>query len=359
MPHVRSVSDGGIGSREEFQPKGGEYVPVRSYITCGFCKREYWFHGSTADLRDDAECPRCGGYFFDYRFSMPTRAIRWRAFLYRTLDRVCWWSRATVELDLWKHKKSSRSAPDYFPTSKVTPHFSRDPRALLQEATAYEQVGNYKRARACASEAIQANPSFIDAYMTRAYASRVLGDLDGAIADYCKVIEVDPENHEAWLFRGACRTQKASAMTRNVRLELMNDAHPDYRRAAELRPDDEQGGLALLELEICIGKYREAIGTTGVWWNRIQSSSSKLICAWLGAIASVLAGRPESRWAHYREFLKQDSTLLGPASWSVAEISNYLRDLEESGYDTKRMAILREIYQLFIAHFAKGGPALK
>ena len=125
-------------------------------------------------------------------------------------------------------------------------------------------------------------------------------------------------------------------------------------------PDNEQAGLALLELEICAGKYREAVGMTGIWWNRIQGSHNKLICAWLTSIAFILAGKPAQKWEHFREFLESDATKLGPTEWSVAEISGVLENLGSRGIcDANILDEIHIIHKLFLRHFSGSGPAIK
>lgn len=235
------------------------------------------------------------------------------------------------------------------------------PLEMLEAARLLLRHQDWPRARACAAEAIRLNPALPDGYMIRAFAARVMGDLEGAIGDYTHAIELDPQRGEAWMFRGACKAQLASAARDPVRArELLSAAHPDYQRASELTPDDEQAGLALLELEICLGRYREAVATTGLWWRRMQHASYKLICAWLGAIAFILAGRPEAKWLHFREFLEADRTRLSGTEWSVVEISRALERLaSDADCDREKLSRVREIHALFLQRFPAGGPVIR
>ncbi|MCX6898412.1 MAG: tetratricopeptide repeat protein [Verrucomicrobia bacterium] len=267
-----------------------------------------------------------------------------------------------------KQPLSTESPGRKTPISRQTPEKTqqpsqpaKNPAELLKVAWEFCRRQNWSSANACATEIIQINPSLTDAYMCRAFAVRAMGSLDAAISDYSRVIEMDPQNGNAWMFRGACKMQKASGIQdRPAAINLMNDAHPDYQRAAELKPEDEQAGLALLELEICIGKYREAIGTTGVWWNRIESPEFKAVCAWLGAIALILAGRPETKWIHFRQFLEESSAQLEPSAWSVAEISGVINSLTQNkNFDQERLLKIQSIHTLFLKHFVKGGPILR
>jgi tetratricopeptide (TPR) repeat protein len=240
------------------------------------------------------------------------------------------------------------------------PSPAEDSLRLLQEAQEYARAQNIPRARTLASEAIKANPGLVDGYTRRGFYARVDGDLDAAISDYDRVIEIDPQNSEAWKFRGACKFQKASQTNdRAQATRLLSGAHPDYQRAAQLRPDDEQAGLALLELETCTGKYREAVGTAGVWWKRIQQPNNKVICAWLSGIAFILAGRPDQKWAHFRDFLEEDDTRVGDTEWSVVEINALLRRLPaDPGISAERLEKVGTVHRLFLTHFSQGGPRI-
>lgn len=235
-----------------------------------------------------------------------------------------------------------------------------DARLWLDQARAFTDIRDWNRARDCATQAIRIAPGLTEGYMRHALALRVLGDLDGAIRDYTKVIELDRQHGQAWMYRGACQTQKASSTHgRPEALNLLIEAYPDYQRAAELMPDNEQAGLALLELEICTEKYREAVGTTGIWWNRIQHPGNKLICAWLASMACILARKPVQKWAHFRELLESDPTKLTPTEWSVAEISGVLQDLAtRRACDPEGLAVLESVHRLFLRHF-DGGPVIE
>ena len=65
----------------------------------------------------------------------------------------------------------------------------------------YEQ-GDYQGAIDDWSKVIEVNPQEVDAYYNRGIAKDKLGDHQGAIADYTKVIEINPEYASAYNNRG-------------------------------------------------------------------------------------------------------------------------------------------------------------
>ena len=85
----------------------------------------------------------------------------------------------------------------------------------------------------------------------------------------------------------------------------------------------------------------------------------RMICAWLGALAMILDGAPESRWRGFTAHLENDGTVLGRHAWSVIEIERYLRLLATDLGDPDLVVRLHAVHQLFLAHFSAGGPALR
>lgn len=234
-----------------------------------------------------------------------------------------------------------------------------NPIQLLGKAKAFSEARQWERARDCASQAIDANPALLEAYAVRALAHRVIGSPELAVADYDRILDLAPENAEAWMFRGACKTQQAASAQQPLKDELMRDAHGDYKRAAELQPTNELAWLARLEFEICMGDYRSAIGTTGKCWKTVGEGPNKVVCAWLGAIAMILGGRPESRWSHFLEFVERDQTRLSTTLWSVAEIEGHLRMLPNSGCEQAKLDRLNIVHKVFLKHFGTGGPGIR
>ena len=52
------------------------------------------------------------------------------------------------------------------------------------------------------NKAIDINPQYADAYVNRGYAKEKLGDHQGAIANYTKAIQIDPQDALAYIKRG-------------------------------------------------------------------------------------------------------------------------------------------------------------
>jgi tetratricopeptide (TPR) repeat protein len=74
--------------------------------------------------------------------------------------------------------------------------------AYKNRGKAYLAKGDLDRAIADDTKAIEINPKDADAYYNRGYAYHAKGDFDQAIADYTKVIEIDPGSEAAYNNRG-------------------------------------------------------------------------------------------------------------------------------------------------------------
>lgn len=115
-----------------------------------------------------------------------------------------------------------------------------DPAAdrLLQEGIQYHEAGDYEKAIATFTEAIELNPTLTGAYTHRAASHLRLGDNESAIADSDEAIRLDAKNADAYLYRGVAQCYEglfeacAQDLTKSILLNPTSvDAHV-YRGAA-------------------------------------------------------------------------------------------------------------------------------
>jgi len=88
--------------------------------------------------------------------------------------------------------------------------------------------GDWDGAIADYTKAIESNPNDTDAIMGRGAAKRAKGDLDGAIADYSTVIESKPDNADAYVGRGDVNYSKRD----------WDDAIADFTKSIEIKPNN-------------------------------------------------------------------------------------------------------------------------
>ena len=87
---------------------------------------------------------------------------------------------------------------------------------------------DYYGAIADYTKAIEINPNYTDAYINRGNAKRNLEDNYGAIADYTKAIEINPNDADAYYNRGIAKEE----------LKDSYGAIADYTKAIEINPND-------------------------------------------------------------------------------------------------------------------------
>jgi tetratricopeptide (TPR) repeat protein len=119
------------------------------------------------------------------------------------------------------------------------------------------------------SKAIEIEPRYAYAYINRGNARQAKGDLEGAIADYTKAIEIDPQYAKTYFNRGAAQQAKGD----------LEGAIADYTKAIEIDPRDAKAynnrGIlrkAKSDLDGAIADYTKAIeldpGKANAYLNR-------------------------------------------------------------------------------------------
>ena len=87
--------------------------------------------------------------------------------------------------------------------------------------------GNLDGALADFTKAIELKPDYADAYISRGVVKDIKGDKDGAIADFNKAIELKPDYADAYNNRGNVKSDKGD----------LDGALADFTKAIELKPN--------------------------------------------------------------------------------------------------------------------------
>jgi tetratricopeptide (TPR) repeat protein len=130
---------------------------------------------------------------------------------------------------------------------ELDPAFSE---AYVSRGVAYHSQGNYARAIADYDEAIRLRPDFAEAHYNRGLAYHHQGDLAQAIADFDEAIR-QPDDGDAYFSRGWLTT------SRRLRVRYDYDGHP----AASMMLRSQWPGTSLRSgrLAQAIADYDEAI----------------------------------------------------------------------------------------------------
>ena len=99
-------------------------------------------------------------------------------------------------------------------TLLIKPHIVYSSETVSDSAAAYYKKGtenfyseDYKGAIEDYSKAIEFNPNYMAAYTNRGISKGESGDYKGAIVDYDKVISLDPDDAFVYCYRGAAKSR--------------------------------------------------------------------------------------------------------------------------------------------------------
>ena len=116
---------------------------------------------------------------------------------------------------------------DFNKAIELQPNF-RD--AYISRCENYRRLGDYQKALSDCDRAIEIDPNYARSYLNRGSILDQTGDQQGALASYTKAIELDPQLVEAYFNRGSIRYD----------LQDMPGAIADLTKAIELQPDYAQ-----------------------------------------------------------------------------------------------------------------------
>jgi eukaryotic-like serine/threonine-protein kinase len=197
----------------------------------------------------------------------------------------------------------------------AVPYFGR--------GTAQYQLGNIEAAIADYNKAIELDPNYVSAYRNRGSARYERGSLQGAVADFNKAIELDPKISSVYLGRGVARS----------RLGDLNAAITDYTRSIELTPAHAPGYLYRGVTHYILGKLEAAI----VDYNKAIELDPKYAIAYAGrADALYDQGNLEAAITDYTEAIRLDSGRAyeyNNRGWARYQLGDYLgamRDCERA-----------------------------
>lgn len=129
-------------------------------------------------------------------------------------------------------------------------------RGYIHRGNAWAEKGDFDRAIADYTKAIEIDPIFADVYFYRGNAWHDKGDTDRAIADYTKVIELDPKSANSYLNRGSSWLKKGDFDRAIADYSMVTENDPKNAAAYNNRGVawDKKG-----ELDRAISDYSRAI----------------------------------------------------------------------------------------------------
>ncbi len=218
--------------------------------------------------------------------------------------------------------------------------------SILTEANSYYNDKNFEMALKRINESIKIDSLFAEGYALRGNIYKQKGELernfynfDLALKDYNRGIEIDPTLYYVYTNLGLCYVDIGGK-------ENLEKAVNAYKKTIELDTSCVNTKLDKMELEICLERYKDVLGTYGEWHSSFISED-EVIAASLICIALALDGKLYEDYID--PLLKTEVRVLW--TWSSFPIDNHLATLEKKGYFPDRIAKAKEIQDLFKEHF--------
>lgn len=260
------------------------------------------------------------------------------------LDRSGEWSipMATIKEMLLKPQKEEKR----YETKKVYPFLRKEAISLLSEAEKFYNQRNFKKALEMANKIVHTYPLFAGGYEERGTIHRRIGEegegfhnFDLALKDCIKSLEMEPTS-QRYVGLGLCYVDMGGR-------ENLKKAGDAYKKALELSPSGLIIAFDKMELEVCMGRYKNTIGLYGEWHPWIFFPENEIIAASLVCIALTLDGKPVDDYI--KPLLSRNIKVRW--GWSTFPIDNCLSRLEEEGYYPDRVARAKEIQDVFKEHY--------
>lgn len=188
-------------------------------------------------------------------------------------------------------------------------------------------------------------------FKRRAFCHRMLKDFEKAIEDYDMALALDLDDSVSYWSRGACYNDKAflNGIEKKERDENLYKALIDYKSSIEKDPVSQEAWLALLDIDLWLHKYDDAISHYGACKPYIKSQEYLLIRAWYGCIALILAG--DSIEEEDDKLFYDNSIRLKWYHWAVFAMDIFFNELEQMGTNPEKIQKAKEIHNIFMNHF--------
>lgn len=150
----------------------------------------------------------------------------------------------TTANKLVKDRKWSEAFAAFEKAIKVLPD---DPDLIHDRAVCLFNLGEKKAALAELNRALDLQPDYSYRYASRAYMRSALKDVEGAIEDYKKAIELDPEDAISMNNLGLLEEQQGYKKEANERYQLADELNqildergiaPDFKAAPNEKPSE-------------------------------------------------------------------------------------------------------------------------
>jgi tetratricopeptide (TPR) repeat protein len=190
-------------------------------------------------------------------------------------------------------------------------------------------------------------------FYERAHIYEKLAEFSKSIDDIKTAIQMDPDNANYYWELGGYLVSNEMVLhgkiTGETSKKVLEDAANNYRISLRKDPINQCAWINLIEINLFLKNWDEAISHYGSSKTYFKSLSFQLIGSFLGSLALILSG--EEVDIDDLQLLNETSIRISNDNYRVSEIESMIFELEESGVCTLIILKAIEIYKLFITHY--------
>ena len=187
--------------------------------------------------------------------------------------------------------------------------------AYISRGNAKQEIGKCEEAIADYDKALDLDPEYAEAYNNRGNAKKQLGEVEAAMADYDKALDFDPEYAEAYSNRG----------TAKAKLGEVEAAIADYDKALDLDPYHTTAYQNSAEARIQKGNYEQALQDAEEAFEVSESTADSAQSLLLRLIPQIVLGEDvSSEESEYRSLCNEEFTTM----WNFEGLDTWLADTD-------------------------------
>jgi len=223
---------------------------------------------------------------------------------------------------------------------------------LINKAESQINSNNLKQALLDYTQIIENTTPESHFFKRRAWIYRMIGEFDSAISDMDKAIKLAPDDAVCYWERGACyahQLSQANNINKEEKSKILKKILADYKSSVERDPTSSEAWLAILETEMLLHYWEEAISTFGSCKPYVSSREYQVVRSWLGCLALVFTD--EEIEEEDIKSLNENTIRLSRYSWCVSEIDSLLIELKNDNFSIEKLKKAENIHEKFLDHF--------
>ncbi len=220
---------------------------------------------------------------------------------------------------------------------------------LKEKADEFLNEKKYEKALGLYDKIISDHPLNAAYYTERACIYKFLDDLENAIVNTSKAIELNPERSINYYLRGSIYLKKLaqdSQLIRSKRHSILEQIIEDYSSVVERNPNFQDSWLHVIQAYLLLHNWKKAVEIYIKSSPYVLNRKYKIIRAWLGCLALCFAGDPIEELDE--KPLWDSCEQIHQNNWNMAMIEQLLHELSADGFDLLKVNEAKRIHNMLL-----------